>query len=284
MPILILLFALSPFLPSTLAPSLHSQSHDLPLGRALKPSDVYFLRASATRIIEVLSTADPKKPVLVQADTTVVNINAKCEVAAVTVDGQEAKKIVTIRHVELKKGGTTKDILNTGAALTITYSDSGTVMMLGTTPVDPAVADLLSLVLQAEGGKRTGEIMDAKRKVKVGDTWSIDTTALLRSMDIAVMPPGASVTGVVKFDKIDSKKNLGTAIMKATMTNVFPTLNDMKPNTSQVDATVSVTVPLDVRYPTTHVSTTTTLVADFGQGASATVVRLRSTDDRSFER
>lgn len=277
--LLILLFALSPF-------TLSAQSHDLPLGRELKPSDVYFLRGSATRIIEVLSTADPKKPVLVQADTTVVNINAKCEVAAVTEDGQEAKKIVTIRHAELKKGGETKDILNTGAALTITYSDSGTVMMLGTTPVDPAVADLLSIVIQSEGGKRTGEIMDAKRKVKVGETWSIDTTALLRSMDIPVLPPGASVSGTVKFDKIETKDKVkvGTATMKATMTNVFPTLNDMKPNTSQVDATVSVTVPMDVRYPATQVRTSTTLVADFGSGANATVVRLRSTDDRSFER
>ncbi|RPI68639.1 MAG: hypothetical protein EHM43_04320, partial [Ignavibacteriae bacterium] len=141
------LFAFSLFLPFPLS-SQALPTYPLPLGREIKPADVYFLRATSTRIVEVVSNADPKKPMFLQLDTTTVNVIAKCEVAAVTEDGQEARKIVTIRHAELVKGGETKDILNTGTALNVEFSDSGAVFLMNGRPIDPGVAGLLSTVIQ----------------------------------------------------------------------------------------------------------------------------------------
>lgn len=262
------------------------EQFDLKLGRSIKAFDQYELHGASTRISRVQVHDENNTLVEIQADTTIVRISALCRVHNVTVDGQEAVKSVTISYAYAEHNSQTSEILPAGTVLLASFSDTSTAILKDSTPLSAEVMANLVPVIRSEGGKRTGEILDARKKVGVGDIWPINVNAFKKTFDEGGRKRAKGITGKVTFVKIDSGSYMPAAVveMKATAKNAVGDMGGLTPSSSKLDAEVMLYVPMDQRYPVMRTASLTKVVAYFGKGKGTAVVEFTVTDDLIFER
>lgn len=259
---------------------------ELKLGRSIKAFDQYELRGASTRISSVKMHDENNNLVEIQADTIIVRISAFCRVHNVTVDGQEAVKSVIIRYAYAEHNSQTSEILPAGTVLLASFSDTSTAILKDSTPLSAEVMANLVPVIRSEGGKRTGEILDAPKKVGVGDTWPINVNAFKKTLDEGGRKRAKGITGKVTFIRIDSGSYMPAAVveMKAMAKNAVGEMGGLTPSSSKLEAEVMLHVPLDQRYPAMRTASLTRVIAYFGEGKSSAVVEFAITDDLYFER
>ncbi len=271
---------------AALASPAAAQPYDLPLGREIKVTDTYLLKGTATQIARV-TTVDPKGIAkLMRDDTTIVRIDAECEVAGVTEDGQEAVKLVTIRNAQIVIGGTAHDLVPTGTSLKATFSDTGTVITKDNEPLPMSITAQLALVIRSEGGLRTGKIMDPPGPVNVGDTWTMDTTAFKEMLGPLTTAVPKTMEGTSTFERIDTTGVRPDAVvtLSAHAVDAVGDLDGVTPTGSDIAVTVTVHAPLDTRYPLTRSTSRTRLLTEFGTGPGSANVEYFSNVDLSFLR
>jgi hypothetical protein len=206
-----------------------------------------------------------------------IQVQANCEVDAVTVDGQEAKKTVVVRSAKLVRDATSEDILQPNSKLAITYSDRGAQITMNGEPLADSLSEELALVLRSEGGKKTGDIMSPNKPVAV------------RSLDAATRKNIKNVKGTVKLERVDTIRGVEAAIvvLEATATNVIPGNKQFKVSKSTFHSRIEVTLPTDNRYPEMHTHSESVWSATImppEQGGSPVQMEFEHTDDITFYR
>ena len=271
---------------TALATVVSAQPYDLPLGREIKVTDTYLLKGAAVQIARV-TTVDPNGIAKVMRDdTTQVRIDAECEVAGVTEDGQEAVKLVKIRNAQIVIDGKSHDLVPTGTSLKATFSDTGTVITKDNEPLPMSVVAQLALVIRAEGGMRTGEIMDPPGPVSVGDSWPMDSAAFRRMLGPLTSAVPKDLEGSSVFERIDTTGIRPDAVvtLKAHAVDAVGDLDGVTPSGSDISVVVTVHAPLDKRYPLTRSISRTRLLTEFGSGPGSANVEYRSDVDLQFLR
>ncbi len=266
--------------------AVQAQPYELPLGRQIRVTDVYLLKGTSTQISR-LTTVDPSGITkVVKDDTVIVRIDAECEVAGITEDGQEAVKLITIRNAQVSAEGATSDLLPTGTSLKATFSDSGTVITKDGQPLSMDLMAHLATVIRGEGGSRTGSIMDPSEPVSPGDSWPMDSAAFMSSLGSLASPTPRSVEGRITFQRIDTTGVRPAAVveMKGRAQDAIGNLGSSAPTASEVVMEITVHAPLDKRYPLTATSTRTRLVTTFGSGPGSATVEAVSVVDLRFYR
>ncbi|MCO6466168.1 MAG: hypothetical protein J5I53_06100 [Bradyrhizobiaceae bacterium] len=257
----------------------------LTLGREIKPFDEYILTASSVRISRV-SMKTGKAASYLQDDTVRTQVSGLCSVVAVTEDGQEAVKKVTIRNAQSRYKDTLTDVLPTGTEVEARFSDAGPVYIVGTDTLEPDVVADLSGVIRSEGGLKSGTIMDPHKPVAPGDVWSIDTAAFAATLGPPPSNLKRTVTGTVRYDKIDTVDGTPVAIvvMEAKAANAFAEIDGVTARNATVTAHIELAVPLDKRFPAVGSATTTTMEADIGEAGQSIHFYYQVTDALTFRR
>ena len=263
------------------------QSYELKLGREIRPADSYVLSGYSQRIARVRIKEASGNLYEVQNDTVTVRIKAVCEINAVTTDGQEAIKYVKIELADVTRRGKLKELIPPGTSLKASFSDSGTVITKDDVPIDPDILADLVAVIRSEGGRKTSEIMDAAKKVKVKQKWQMNKKAFRNSLDPVAQKTVKDLKGQVSFDRIDSTistRPVAVVSLKASAKDAIGEMQGTPTSSSSMIANVTLSVPLDTRYPATHVASTTQMFATFGKGEGSAVVELTISDDLNFQR
>ncbi len=261
-----LLAGLLGFLAPHVTDAMSEQTYELSLGREIKPFDEYLLSAISTRI-SIVSMPGPNGAVELQNDTVHAILSGNCAVQAVTEDGQEARKTVTIRNAQVRFQGKPEDIIPTGSVVQCDFSDAGYVYTVRGDTVPPQVsADLVGLI-RSEGGRKSGRIMDPRKPVKIGDTWPINVSAFDSTLGDPPARGERVIHGTVTFQRIDTVAGKPTAVvlMEATVDNAFSDIEGTPANKATIEARLQMFVPLDSRYPASRVATNTKMSADLGE-------------------
>jgi hypothetical protein len=244
------------------------QTYTLKLGRGLKEFDQYLLKSS----YEQRSTTKIYNNDVLLGDTTDVVriiIAAQCSVSRVTVDGQEKEKNLVIRLFQMQTNTDTFDILPTGTKVRCWFSDSGSAYTIDGVPVADSAATYLSNVVLGEGGAKTGDVLDAKKPVAVGSTWNMNIAALKRVLGREQVKLMKKLNGTVRFASIDSTSPMPTAIITARAEAPKFTMKvdgASFPLVGSLVAEFRYVVPVDVRFPPTALTTSTTQTYTASQG------------------
>lgn len=255
------------------------------VGREIKPFDEYLLDATSVRISTVTMGTGKATRVL-QNDTARSALSGICSVAAVTEDGQEAVKTVTIRNAQTRYNGVVSDIVPTGSKVKAKFTNDGTEYTIDSTILSPELTADLSGLIRSEGGLKSGKIMDPHKPVSPGDTWSIDTAAFAATLGPPPSTKKRTVQGTVTFTRIDTVNNVPIAVvtMKANAQNAFAEIEGMQATNAEINALIDLYVPLDPRYPAIRVASTTILSADVGDAGQLVHFTYHVTDDLEFRR
>ncbi len=240
--------------------------YDLKLGRKFKEFDQYLLNARAvtrneTKVyIEDMQRGD-------SVDYREVVLSAQCNVVSVTVNGQEKEKHLVIRDFRKLTLADTVDVLPTGTKVRCWFSDSGSVFSVNNVPVNDDVQALLSEVVKSEGGTETSKLMDPAKAVALGATWKMNIPAFRKVLGPVLSGAMKKLTGTATFASIDSSGALPTATITARAEAPSFTLRfgDM-PSKSTFVADISLTVPLDNRYPPEALSTSSRQTVSMSKG------------------
>lgn len=236
----------------------------LKLGRMLKVTDTYLYTTRFSDQQQVL-TRLPTGQVLDSTTNRIVELTAVATVNFVTTDGEERQKTLKIRSFKVTVDGVKHDYLYTGAVVKCTFSnDSGSVFTMNDKPLPDSVTSILSEVLHAEGGAKTGRILDPKKAVKPGDAWSMNIKELLRTVEgDALRIDKKNIKGTVKLVAIDSTKEdgeLAVVLGEARAKRVkLGGMNDLTVGDVHMNMSFSLTVPVDHRFPPVESSTLVTL-------------------------
>lgn len=224
--------------------------------------DKYYWSSNYTVEQKITARMDGKI-VHTQSSKEVVSIAANCEVAAVTIEGEEREKLIMIRYFTVSDGTNTRDILQNGQIVRATFTDSGYIFLVDRVPASDSVAQRLREVVHAEGGEKTGRILDAGRPVRLAESWPMNTGALRQVfLDSSITVADKDMKGTVTFDAIEEIDQRSAAVVKATvdMKNVKIITPDLDaPQSATMRINISYTVPLDVRYPPLRTSTATNM-------------------------
>jgi hypothetical protein len=262
-----------------------AQPYDLTLGREIKPFDQYMIEALSTRISKV-NLHTPKGPMVLQNDTVRSVLSGNCNVEAVTEDGQEAVKNVSIRNAQSRNAGKSIDILPTGTLVHAAFSNDGNVYTVKGDTVKPEVAaDLIGLI-RSEGGLKSGEIMNPRKPVNVGESWPIDTAAFARTLGDPPANRRRKISGTVKFERIDTVGGIPVAVvnMNARADNAIGEIDGSPTSASTITANIELTVPLDKRFPAVQVATRTNMTAELGEADQKVHVEYLVSDQLNFIR
>lgn len=243
---------------ATLLPA--QKAYELTLGRGIKEYDQYLLKTTYDQQTRTSYYSDN----LMRGDTTdniSIILTAQCKVISVTVDGQEKEKHITIRDFQLRTNTDTFEVMATGTKIRCWFSDSGSVFTVDDIPVHDTVAALLSNVVLGEGGSRTGDVLDAKKSVALGQTWKMNVKAFRKVLGKEQSKLMKKLDGTVSFSRIDSTGAQLTAIVTARAE--APSFSIKVPGadapmTGSLVAEFSYEVPLDNRFPPVALSTATT--------------------------
>ena len=235
-------------------------THELKLGRGIKEYDQYLLKTMYEQQTRTSYYSDN----IMRGDTTdnvMILLTAQCKVISVTVDGQEKEKHIVIRNFQLRTGRDTFDVMPTGTKVRCWFSDSGSVFTINDIPVHDTVAALLSNVVLGEGGSRTGDVLDAKKPVALGQSWKINVKAFRKVLGKEQSKLMKKLDGTVTFSRIDSSGAQPTATVTARAEAPSFSVNvpgTNAPMTGSLVADFSYEVPLDTRFPPVSLSTSTT--------------------------
>lgn len=235
----------------------HGQSlppQRIDVGRKIKPMDTYLFR---TQFSEEFKTymRDAAKNITQEVHTTVITMQADVEVQAVRDNGEEHTKLVTIRTFRVKRDSAPAvDYLYTGAIVRAEFTERGPVFTIDKRPVADSVAMMLAQVLHAEGGTKTGAILNPKKPVRAGDSWPMNTRALLETIDenqIAIdRKKIKTATATLKRADSVGGKPMYTVSADLVAEGVKPAgFEDLRLLNAKLMMHVSVTVPEDERYP-----------------------------------
>jgi len=266
-----------------------AQTYNLKLGRSIKIQDSYLLRGSAQRSTRlIVPRTNGTKQIIPQA-SSMIQLQANCKVVAVTVDGQEAMKTVTIRSANMVRESENSDLLPTGFDFTATFSDEGPKFEHDGKPLADSIVQELALVVRGEGGSKIGLIMNPSKPVAVGDTWPMNKAAFIKSLDADTRRNIKKVKGTVTFERIDTIRGTPAAVivLEATATNVIPINKHVKVVSSTFQSRIEVTVPLDERYPELHTHSASVWSATLEppeKNSSTVVMEFEHSDDISFYR
>lgn len=239
----------------------HAQeSRELKLGRGIKEYDQYLLKT----IYEQQTNTSYYSDNIMRGDTAdniTILLTAQCKVISVTVDGQEKEKHIVIRNFQLRTSNDTFDVMPTGTKVRCWFSDSGSVFTVDDVPVHDTIAALLSNVVLGEGGSRTGDVLDAKKPVTLGQTWKMNVKAFRKVLGKDQSKLMKKLDGTVTFSRIDSTGAQPTAIVTARAE--APSFSIKVPGATapmigSLVADFSYEVPLDTRFPPVSLSTSTT--------------------------
>lgn len=236
------------------------KAYELKLGRGIKEYDQYLLKT----VYEQQSRTSYYSDNIMRGDTTdnvAIVLTAQCKVVSVTVDGQEKEKHIVIRNFQLRTNTDTFDVMPTGTKVRCWFSDSGSVFTVNDIPVHDTVAALLSNVVLGEGGSRTGDVLDAKKPVTLGQTWKMNVKAFRKVLGKEQSKLMKKLDGTVTFARIDSSGAQLTGIVTARAE--APSFSIKVPGapapmTGSLVADFSYEVPLDNRFPPVALSTSTT--------------------------
>jgi len=233
------------------------QSYQLKLGRGLRSFDRYLLKSTfETSTRTKLFISDVLRGDSLDARSVI--IAAQCEVVSTTTDGQEKEKRLVIRHFRMITSTDTSELLPTGTKVRCWFSDSGSAFTINDAPASGEVSGILSEVVKGEGGSLTGNILDAKKPVSVGQRWPMNIAALKKVMGKQTSGPMKKLKGTVTFVSIDSTGSMKSALIQARAEDPRYTLTfGEAPSTASIVAEFSVTVPLDTRFPADAVSSST---------------------------
>lgn len=224
------------------------------VGRPLKPMDTYLYRTQFSEEYKVY-TRNEKKDVTQETNTIVVTLVADAEVQAVTQSGEEQAKFLTIRLFRFKRDSLPHvDYLHTGARVKIEFAESGVPSFtIDKKPVADSVAMVLAQIVHAEGGAKTGRILNPAKPVRYGNTWQMNVRELLATIDQSEIKIHAKrVKSSVKLERADSVKGKGmyTVVGDVSADKVMPGGFDaLRVLNAKLMLRVSVTVPEDERYP-----------------------------------
>jgi hypothetical protein len=246
------------------APCQAGDTYELKLGRQIREFDNYLVKASSTSITDVVATSAIGHRTAQRSDTTVVMLDAMCDVKQVTEDGQEAVKSITVRNMTFTSQGQTHDLMPTGAVLQATFSEAGTELTQDNAQIAETMMPLLLTVIRSEGGGRTADIMDAGRPVTVGDEWPADSSALLQALDPTGSVTPVALKGTVKFIGIDTTRKPAAIVrLTAKAVNALGEIDGRRPLRSEITMDITLTAPLDVRYPIAATQSVTKIKASF---------------------
>jgi hypothetical protein len=182
----------------------------LKLGRMLKVTDTYLYTTRFSDQQQML-TRLPTGQVLDSTTSRSVELVAVATVNFVTLEGEEREKTLKIRSFKVTVDGVSQNYLHTGAVVRCVFSnDSGSVFTMDGKSLPDSVTTILSEVLHAEGGAKTGRILDPKKAVKPGDSWSMNIKELLRTVEgDALRIDKKNIKSTVRLVAIDSTKEDG---------------------------------------------------------------------------
>jgi len=236
---------------------LYATSNDLMtvnVGRKIKPMDSYLFRTQFSEEHKTY-TRDAEKNVSQVVHTMVVSLQAETEVQAVRDNGEEHTKLLTIKSFRVKRDSApTMEYLYTGAIVRAEFTEDGPMFTIDKQPIADSVAAVLAQVIHAEGGTKTGTILNPTKKVRYGDTWGVNTKAFLETLDenqIAIDRKNIkkATARLTQADSIGSRA-MYTVSADLAAEGIKPAgFEELRVLNAKLMMHVSVTVPVDERYP-----------------------------------
>lgn len=258
--------------------------HELKLGRSVKEYDRYLLKTTYESVTQTKMFISD----ILRGDTTEklsVILNAQCSVVSVTVDGQEKEKQLVIRDFRRITQRDTVDLLPTGTKVRCWFSDSGSAYTINDAPAPDSIVNILVEVIKGEGGSRTGNVLDAKKPVAVGDTWKMNIAAFRKVLGPQMSKLMKKITGTVTFRSIDSTGVQPTATVTARAeAPKFTLVFGQVPSKASLIADFSLTVPLDTRFPPVGLTTSTKQRIVTEQGVARMELEISTNRSASFLR
>lgn len=266
----------------------------LKLGRMLKVTDTYLYTTRFSDQQQLL-TRLPSGQVLDSSSTRTIEFVAVATIKFVTVEGEEREKTLKVRRFDVTTDGIKHPYLYTGAVISCVFSnDSGSVFMVDGKPVADSVQIALNDILHAEGGLKTGRILDPKKKVRAGDSWKMNVKELLRTVEgDAIKLDKKNTMGMVRLVAIDSTKengNVAVVLGEARAKRVrLGGMDGLTVGDVHMNMSFGLTVPVDERFPPVESSTMVTMDVPArtktpdGKTIDLQIRSIRSQDSR-FER
>lgn len=258
--------------------------YDLKLGREFKEFDRYYLKTNYERTSTTTTSVHGNERESSKQSVSVF-LAAQCDIASVTVDGQEKEKRLTIRECTAVVDNQNVTLLPSGTIVKCWFSDSGSVFTVNDKPLADSISSILAEVVQGEGGARTGEVFNAKKPVRVGQQWKINVLALRSALGLPRKGAPKQIRGTVTFTSIDSTTYTPSAVINAVAEIPrYKSKVDQIPTEMSVEAEFEVRLPIDNRYPLMSTGTTVTQRVQQKVGALQLDAVVKQKRQSSFDR
>ena len=183
-----------------------AESYEIHIERPSKVGEKLDINASGTEKRQSVVTVSGRR-VNQEVQTLEGSLDARVTVLAVT-NGQPSKVRIEVRSMSVKKNGKDTPALPKGAVVTGSRDDQGQELYeIEKGDLSEPAHDVLKLLVALADGNdvNDGDIIDAKGKKQIGDTWPINSQAAAKDISEGVLKiDPKSVKGQTTFDAVET--------------------------------------------------------------------------------
>jgi hypothetical protein len=249
--------ALRMFLASALALvfcSLSSaQTYPVRLERPCKKGERYRISGSASSSQKRTLTAEGK--VLTETQGFNAEFGADGTAVELASDGKLIKEALTINYLRVHKDGNTRQPFPKGTVVVAAVENGHRVFRVAGQPVDKQFEELLDMLTEvssSQGGPSEDEIFGTAEPRKVGDSWSVNTAAAIKSLyeDTKIVASQEDTHGVVTIEKKTACGNEDCLLISGRLDSDLITIemDELKVDSGESHLRFSETYPVDTAH------------------------------------
>lgn len=181
-----------------------AQTYTVRLDRPCKKGERYRISGSASSSVKRTFTAEGK--VITETEGFNAEFGADGTAVELGSDGKLIKETLTINYCRVHKDGNTRQPFPKGTVVVTVRENGHRVFRVAGQPVDKQFEELLEAMTEissSQGGPSSDDIFGTTEPRKVGDSWSVNTAAAVKSLyeDTKILASQEDTHGVVTIEK-----------------------------------------------------------------------------------
>jgi hypothetical protein len=181
-----------------------AQTYTVRFERPCKKGERYRISGSASSSKKRTFTVEGR--VITETEGFTAEFGADETAVELGSDGKLIKETLTINYCRVHKDGNTRQPFPKGTVVVAAVENSQKVFRVGGQPVDKQFDELLETmtdISSSKGGPSEDEIFGTPEPRKVGDSWSVNTAAAIKSLyeDAKIVASQDDTHGVVTIEK-----------------------------------------------------------------------------------